>query len=66
MNYMKQVAEMLGVELGEKFDIEVGNGFTLDDYYITEDGLTSKDGESRDTSSLTNLLTSKYTIKKKP
>lgn len=39
MNYMKEIARMLGVELREEFKIEVG-GEALDDRYkITEDGL---------------------------
>ena len=63
MNYMKQVAKMLGVELGEKFDIDVGDGFTLDGcclngYGLYDDGL-------RNDSVLNGLLTGECTIKKK-
>lgn len=36
MSYMKQVAEMLGVELGEKFRLY---GLIQPLYYLTEDGL---------------------------
>ena len=36
MNYMKQVAEMLGVELGEKFKINFHGDISSDEYYIDE------------------------------
>ena len=36
MNYMKQVAELLGVELGEKFKINSHGDVSSDEYYIDE------------------------------
>ena len=36
MNYMKQVAEMLGVVLGEKFKINFHGDISSDEYYIDE------------------------------
>ena len=36
MNYMKQVAELLGVELGEKFKINFHGDISSDEYYIDE------------------------------
>ena len=37
MNYMEQVAELLGVELGEKFKINFHHGdISSDEYYIDE------------------------------
>lgn len=44
MNYYKQVAEMLGVELGEEFSLTKPNGKELDraSYKITEDGIYYK------------------------
>ena len=37
-NYMKQVAEMLGVEMGEEFEVDYGNG-TFATVNITNTGL---------------------------
>lgn len=48
MNYMKQVAEMLGVELGEKFRIRIvrGSDYTPEfDYRITDSRLEFFDGD---------------------
>lgn len=40
MNYMEQVAKMLGVELGEKFKIRFESGNVSNDLYIfTHEGL---------------------------
>ena len=36
MNYMEQVAELLGVELGEKFKINFHGYISSDEYYIDE------------------------------
>ena len=36
MNYMEQVAELLGVELGEKFKINCAGYISSDEYYIDE------------------------------
>lgn len=68
MNYYKQVAKMLGVELNEEFDINYMNGYR---YQLTEDGLMFKD-KSRTTwlvySSpiLSKLLRGDYSIVKLP
>ena len=40
MNYMKQVAEMLGVEMGERFDIKYP-ARTYEDYFFDDLGLKS-------------------------
>ena len=44
MNYYKQIAEMLGLELGQEFRIIDSHERTIDDalFEITEDGLFSK------------------------
>ncbi len=44
MNYYKQIAEMLGLELGQEFRIIGSHEKTIDDavFEITEDGLFSK------------------------
>ena len=39
MNYMKQVAELLGVELGEKFKINFHGDISSDEYYIDENSI---------------------------
>ena len=39
MNYMKQVAEMLGVEMGERFDLKNAHNYTIKDCYLDNDGL---------------------------
>ena len=43
MNYMEQIAGMLGVELGEHFDITNANGkIVTKDLWLTENGLRQK------------------------
>ena len=39
MNYMEQVAELLGVELGEKFKINSAGDISSDEYYIDENSI---------------------------
>lgn len=39
MNYMKQVAEMLGVEMRERFDLKNAHNYTIKDCYLDNDGL---------------------------
>ena len=39
MNYMEQVAELLGVELGEKFKINFHGDISSDEYYIDENSI---------------------------
>lgn len=59
-NYMKEVAEMLGVELGEKFEIE---NATCNPCYITEAGLYDCDDDYR-SGFLICLLNGEREIKK--
>lgn len=59
-NYMREVAKILGVELGEKFEIKDA---AFNPYYIGENGLHGCDGSIREMS-LNNLLTGVATIKK--
>lgn len=49
MNYWKQFAEMLGLELGEKFELTYDDG-TIDEdtYKIEEDGFYYKNKQSED------------------
>lgn len=49
MNYWKQFAEMLGLELGEKFELTYDDGTINEDTYkIEEDGLYYKNKQSED------------------
>lgn len=60
-NYMEEVARMLGVELGEEFEIE---GATIAPYKITEYGLINSLGEDRPQILLSLLKGSKEITKK--
>lgn len=67
-NYMAEVAKLLGVELGEEFQI-CGNGVAT--VKLTEDGLkiVTMLGPLIDNANevcLTKLITGKYKIKRKP
>ena len=68
MNYMSEVAKMLGVELGERFklfDKEYDYKF---EYYLSDDGIVL-DGEGLACDSkkvLHDILCGKYYIKRKP
>jgi hypothetical protein len=67
-NYMAEVARLLGVELGEEFQI-CGNGETT--VKLTEDGLEivtilGKLIDHANEVCLTKLITGKYAIKRKP
>lgn len=49
MNYWKQFAEMLGLELGEKFELTYDDGTINEDTYkIEEDGFYYKNKQSED------------------
>lgn len=67
MNYMKQIAKMLGVELGEKFKIQAGKILVNEELFvITEGGIRDMDGTSRNDGILPNLLMGVFTVKKFP
>lgn len=59
-NKMKEVAQLLGVELGEKFIIK---NTTFNPHQITKRGLVDKDG-SRSSIALHMLLTGAYEIER--
>lgn len=65
MNYMKQVAQMLGVELEEEFKLNDSDDYK---YKITKDGMFMYSGFARDWYSanhiLLGVLIGKYEIKK--
>ena len=70
MNYYKQIAEMLGLELGQEFRIIGSHEKTIDDalFEITEDGLFSKANNlsGKVTLMLDLLLSGKYKVVPKP
>lgn len=73
MNYMEQVAKMLGVELGERFQIEFNNGFNSkhnedNKYYLCESGVKlDKEGHACISSDmLLGILSGTISIKRKP
>ena len=70
-NHMSEVAKMLGVELGEKFIIEDLDGEMMGIAVIEQSGFKLLEYNINYTNSwfqytLENLLTGKYTIKRKP
>lgn len=66
-SYMSQVAEMLGVEIGEEFEImnEDGNTDDFNPYKITEEGLCNFMGAYCH-QKLSYLLSGEYMVKKQP
>ncbi|ALU14524.1 hypothetical protein ACH52_1744 [Eubacterium limosum] len=68
-NYMPEVARMLGVEIGEEFDViyETGQKSDWGPYKITRDGLVDESGNwTLHGTTLVNLLTGEYTLQKRP
>lgn len=61
-NYMSQVAKMLGVELGEYFEINKHDGI----FVLCYDGLFHTQAGVMCPELLSGLLSKKYTIKRKP
>lgn len=61
-NYMADVAQLLGVELGEEFEIK---GFSENPYCMRNDGLKDKNNQCRP-SVLFSLLRGEYAIVKLP
>lgn len=62
MNYMSEVAKMLGVELGEYFEINKHDGV----FVLCYDGLLHTQAGVMCHELLSGLLSRKYTIKRKP
>lgn len=65
MNYMKQIAEMLGVEIGERFKIKELDFVS----YIGTDGFFTElddDTVSQDDARLVKLITGEWKIEKLP
>lgn len=62
INYMADIAKLLGVELNKEFNIKDSD---YNPYKITDKGLVDCDGDARD-SLLMNLLKGNHEIIKKP
>ena len=64
MNYMPKVLEMLGVEVGEKFNIKplIGNPYHFDEDCI----LVNKNGHDVDDDKIIQILTGAYEIERLP
>lgn len=68
-NYMPEVARMLGVEIGEEFDViyETGQKSDWGPYKITRDGLVDESGNwTLHETALFNLLKGNYNFQKRP
>lgn len=67
MNKMKEVAKLLGCEVGEEFNViyNTGSYSTYNPFKFTETSLVDKEGDDSD-KILIRLVTGRYTIEKIP
>lgn len=67
-NYMPEVARMLGVEIGEEFDIlyKDGTATEIGPFKFTNETILDCDGDELQCWRLCCLLTGDYTIQKRP
>ena len=67
MNYLKEVAKLLGCELGEEFNVIYDDGkySKYNPFKFTETSLVDKDGDDTDIGIL-HLITGEYKIEKLP
>ena len=67
MNYLKEVAKLLGCELGEEFNVIYNDGeySPYNPFKFTETSLVDKDGDDSDIG-LLHLITGYYTTEKIP
>lgn len=67
-NYMPEVAKMLGVEIGEEFNLlnEDGEIVLYSPYKFTGDSIIDYEGSTLRGWRLWNLLTGDYTLQKRP
>lgn len=66
MNYIPEVAKMLGVELGEEFECSNGYKYVLREDGIIESKYIDKVSTNTFSSTLVALLNGELTIKRKP
>lgn len=67
-NYMPEVARMLGVEIGEEFDIlyKDGTATEIGPFKFTNETILDCDGDELQCWRLCCLLTGEYTLQKRP
>ena len=67
-NYMPEVAKMLGLEIGEEFDIlyKDGTATELGPFKFTNETILDCDGDELQCWRLCCLLTGEYTLQKRP
>lgn len=67
-NYIPEVAKLLGVEIGEDFDLlnESGEIVVYSPYKFTGDSIIDYEGDALGGWRLWDLLTGEYTIQKRP
>ena len=67
MNYIKEVAKLLGYEIGEEFNViyNTGEYSKYNPFKFTETSLVDKDGDNSN-DYISNLLTGHHTIEKIP
>ena len=63
---MKEVAKLLGVEIGEKFKVEVNETILQKKFFLTDYGLFATCGDGPMTGILNDLLNGKYKVIKLP
>lgn len=66
MNYIPQVAKMLGVEIGERFTVKYTKRKIGTSFYFAEDGLHNEESSDVYSMTLAGILYGKYEIKKLP
>ena len=66
MNYIPQVAKMLGVEIGERFKVKYTKRKIGTSFYFAEDGLHNEESSDVYSMTLAGILYGKYKIKKLP
>lgn len=68
MNYMEQVAKILGVELNKKFDLQINDGKVIEGCVLTQGGFEAPDDcpWAISLDAMNNMLSGKYQIVKEP
>ena len=66
MNHMKEVAKILGVQLGEEFKIDIHSIILSDNFYLTEKGLFMVSDFRLMREELSSLLNGEYEVVKLP
>ena len=62
MGYMKEVAKLLGVDIGEEFKVDLDGVVYRKNFYFTEYSLFAVDDDKPEVGVLNNLLNGKYKV----